>query len=78
MREVRSSAGRSTQLMWDRLSELLGEQLLISVIQGLPSDPSGLGRLTEDELEMVTQAQKFASDPEEARRVVEEYRRRYG
>jgi hypothetical protein len=38
MREVRSSSGRAIQLMWDRLSELLGEQGLIDHVGSLPMD----------------------------------------
>lgn len=77
MGEVRSSAGRFTQLMWDRLSELLGEDLLVATIEHLPSEEGWRDGLTEDEREMLSQARRFASDPEEARRVIKEYRQQY-
>ena len=62
--------------MWDRLTELLGEELLAQTMDQLPSDPTWLDGLTADEREMVSQARTFAVNPAEARRIVEDYRRR--
>lgn len=78
MGEVRSSAGRFTQLSWDRLADLLGEDLLVATVTKLPTGSATLNRLTDDEREMISQARKLAADPDEAHRVMDDYRRRYG
>jgi predicted KAP-like P-loop ATPase len=78
MREVRNAAGRHTQLLWDRLGETLGEDRLITAVRDLPSDDAWFSALDEDEQAMVSQARRFAADPEEARRIMEDQRSRYG
>jgi hypothetical protein len=72
--EVRSDAGRSLQLRWDHLVQLLGEDLLIQRVQELSDSPEGLD---EDTALMIEQARRYAGNPEEASNELEEYRRRW-
>jgi hypothetical protein len=73
--EVRSDAGRHLQLEWDRLSALVGEELLIQRVSQLP-DPTEPA--DADQAEILAQARRYAADPDRARTDLEEYRKRYG
>jgi hypothetical protein len=75
--EVRNSTGRHIQLRWDALTDLLGEQALVDLIQQLPEDSAWQRALSRDETELLRQARIFADDPSEARKHMESYRRRY-
>ena len=73
-REVRSDTGRHLQLRWDLLADLVGEELLIKRVKGLPDPPEGTDA---DTLEMLAQARRYAANPEVAGKELAEYRRRY-
>jgi hypothetical protein len=72
--EVRSDFGRRLQLSWDRLVELLGEDLLVRRVPQLPDPPAGTD---QDTLELLAQARRYAADPAAAARDLADYRRRY-
>jgi hypothetical protein len=72
--EVRSDFGRRLQLSWDRLVELLGEDLLVRQVSQLPDPPADTD---QDTLELLDQARRYAADPAVAASDLEEYRRRY-
>ena len=72
--EVRSDFGRRLQLSWDRLVELLGEDLLVRRVAQLPDPPAATD---EDTLELFAQARRYAAGPAVAASDLEEYRRRY-
>jgi hypothetical protein len=72
--EVRSDFGRRLQLSWDRLVDLLGEELLARRVTELPDPPNGAD---SDTVEMFAQARRYAADPKAAAEELEEYRRRY-
>jgi hypothetical protein len=72
--EVQSERGRRLQLSWDRLKDLLGEDLLVRRIGELGDLDSGTDG---DTRQLVEQARRYAADPEFADRELEEYRQRY-
>ena len=62
--EVRNATGRHVQLRWDALTNLLGEQILVDHVIGLPADSAWPRALTPDETELLRQARTFAHDRE--------------
>ncbi len=72
--EVRSDFGRHVQLQWDHLVNLVGQDLLIRRVKELPDPPEGTDA---DTLEMLSQARRYAANPEAAANELAEYRQRY-
>jgi hypothetical protein len=72
--EVRSDFARGVQLIWDKLVDLLGEELLVRRVGQLPDLPADAD---EDAIEMLRQARKYASNPQAAADELQEYRREY-
>jgi hypothetical protein len=72
--EVRSERGRSVQLAWDTLADLLGEDLLAKRVGELPDPPT---TADADTREMLAQARRYAADPRAAKHTLDEYRKRY-
>jgi predicted KAP-like P-loop ATPase len=75
-REVRNSAGRHVSLLWDRLVDLLDEDVLVRLVTALPQLDDNADA-DADTIVLVSQARAFAADPEAAARTMAEQRARY-
>lgn len=74
--EVTDAAGRHVQLRWDRMVDLLGEELLVRRVMELPDElPASCD---DDARELLRQAKQYAADPETAKRELEAYAQEYG